>query len=59
MAEKCCRCGETSQLYYYCDEAVHSGPWCPECWPEVQCGEKHGEGCATMVHDDDPNLKEQ
>jgi len=35
--------------YWYCDE--EGGPFCDEHFEALECGQKHGEGCATAVLD--------
>jgi hypothetical protein len=44
--------GEMMEAYCYCDE--DGGPWCGSCFERTACGRgNHGEGCATMVFDED------
>jgi hypothetical protein len=45
----CQTCGKPSNPQYFCDE--DGGPFCPTCWPAVDCLARHGEGCETMMID--------
>lgn len=48
--DECATCGKDLTMesrFFMCDELLAS--FCEECWPKVQCEEKHGEGCETVV----------
>jgi hypothetical protein len=54
----CVKCNsELNQVFFYCEE--DNGPFCPGCWPSVNCEERHGEGCAVMVIDTDRGVKDE
>lgn len=53
--EICSTCGVPLPFgYMACDETM--GHYCERCWPDVDCEELHGEGCATGVFIE-PDLK--
>lgn len=56
MAERCAKCGELVQIYYFCDDDDDvGGPYCVRCFDKHPCRtEPHEEGCETQVLDTDP-----
>lgn len=48
----CTRCEEdTGGRAFLCDES-DLGLRCHQCFDLLDCEEKHGEGCMTVVYDD-------